>query len=49
MTFTEDGYAHPSGGGYDLVFWEAPDLRSVQFDVRNRRNPTESDRKGSTN
>ena len=29
MTFTEDGYAHPSGGAYDLVFWEAPDLRPI--------------------
>ena len=29
LTFTEDGYAHPSGGAYDLVFQEAPDLRRI--------------------
>ena len=29
VRFTEDGYAHPEGGGYDLVFWEAPDLRRI--------------------
>ncbi len=26
LTFTEDGYAHPSGPAYDLVFQQAPDL-----------------------
>ena len=29
MTFTEDGYAHPSGPAYDLVFQQAPDLRRI--------------------
>ena len=33
VTFTEDGYAHPSGGAYDSVFWETPDLRRIlRFD-----------------
>ena len=26
LTFTEDGYVHPSGPAYDLVFQQAPDL-----------------------
>ena len=29
VTFTEDGYSHPEGAAYDLVFWEAPDLRRI--------------------
>ena len=29
MTFTEDGYSHPSGTAYDLVFSNAPDLRRI--------------------
>ena len=29
VTFTEDGYAHPSGAAYDLVFQQAPDLRRI--------------------
>ena len=33
LTFTEDGYAHPSGPAYDLVFQQAPDLsRILGFD-----------------
>ena len=29
LTFTEDGYVHPSGPAYDLVFQQAPDLRRI--------------------
>ena len=33
LTFTEDGYPHPSGPAYDLVFQQAPDLsRILGFD-----------------
>ena len=33
LTFTEDGYAHPSGPAYDLVFQQTPDLsRILGFD-----------------
>ena len=33
LTFTEDGYVHPSGPAYDLVFQQAPDLsRILGFD-----------------
>ena len=33
LTFTKDGYAHPSGPAYDLVFQQAPDLsRILGFD-----------------
>ena len=33
LTFTEDGYAHPSGPAYDLVFQQAADLsRILGFD-----------------
>ena len=29
LTFTEDGYPHPSGPAYDLVFQQVPDLRRI--------------------